>query len=76
MSDPTKNGYVNTMQTDFCGYFKAVKVQVQVLWVMTSCSYVVGCHRFDEPYCLRLQGVVLRYDAIVSEILAASILWV
>jgi hypothetical protein len=35
--------------------FTAVKIQVQVLWVVTLCSLVAGYQRFRGPYCLHLQ---------------------
>jgi hypothetical protein len=36
--------------------FKVVKIQVEVLWVVTPCSDVVGYQRFEGPCCLHLQG--------------------
>jgi hypothetical protein len=34
----------------------AVKIQVEVLWVVTSCSVEVGYQRFGGPCCHHLQG--------------------
>jgi hypothetical protein len=36
----------------------AVMFQVEVLWVVTPYSVVVGYHRFRCPFCLHLQGEV------------------
>jgi len=30
--------------------------QIEVFWVVTPCSDVVGYQRFRDPYCLHLQG--------------------
>jgi len=38
--------------------FAVVKIQVEVFWVVTSCSDVVRYHRFGGFYCLHLQGEV------------------
>jgi len=38
--------------------FTAVKIQVEVFWVVTSCSVVVGYQRFGEPCCLHLEDKV------------------
>jgi hypothetical protein len=35
--------------------FTAVMRQVEVFWAVTSCSVVVGYHRFGGPCCLHLQ---------------------
>jgi hypothetical protein len=40
--------------------FTAVMFQVDVFWVMTLCSVVVGYQRFGGPCCLHLQGEVDR----------------
>jgi hypothetical protein len=34
----------------------AVKIQVEIFWVMTLCSVVVEYECFRGPYCLYLQG--------------------
>jgi len=34
--------------------FAAVKIQVEVFWVVTPCSVVVGNQRFGCPCCLHL----------------------
>jgi hypothetical protein len=36
--------------------FTAVKMQVEVFWVVTSRSVVVGYQRFGGPCCLHLHG--------------------
>jgi len=33
----------------------AKEIQIGVMWVVTSCSDVVGCRRFEGPCCLHLQ---------------------
>jgi len=38
--------------------FMAVKIQVEVLWVVTPCSVVVGYHCFRGPCCHHLQSEV------------------
>jgi hypothetical protein len=38
--------------------FTVTKIRVEVFWVMTPCSDVVGYRRFGGPYCLYLQGEV------------------
>jgi hypothetical protein len=38
------------------GVFTAEKIQVEVFWVMTPCSVVVGYRRFGGPRCLHLRG--------------------
>jgi hypothetical protein len=35
--------------------FMAVKIQVQVIWVVTPHSFVVGYQHFGGIYCLHLQ---------------------
>jgi hypothetical protein len=41
---------------DFASFeaFTAVTFQVEVVWVVTPCSVVVGYHRFRGPRCLYL----------------------
>jgi len=34
-----------------------VKIQVEVFWVVTPCSVVVGHQRFAGPCCVRLHPV-------------------
>jgi len=34
----------------------AIKIQVVVLWIMTSCSIALGYQCFGGPCCLHLQG--------------------
>jgi hypothetical protein len=36
--------------------YMEVKIQVEFLWVVTLCSFVVGYQRFGGPWCLHLQG--------------------
>jgi hypothetical protein len=38
--------------------FTTVKILVEVFWVVTPCSVVVGYQRFGGPFCLHLQGEV------------------
>jgi hypothetical protein len=38
--------------------FMAIKIQVAVFWIVTSCRDVVRYERFGEPYCRHLQGGV------------------
>jgi hypothetical protein len=38
--------------------YTAVKVQVEVFWVVIPCSTAVGYQRFGRPCCLHLQGEV------------------
>jgi hypothetical protein len=47
------------------GAFTAAVFQVEVFWVVTPCSVVVGYQRFGGTCCLRLQGdkTVWRQDA-------------
>jgi hypothetical protein len=40
--------------------FTAVKIQVEVFWVVTPCSVVVGGQHFGEPCCLLLQTETWR----------------
>jgi len=32
-----------------------VKIQVEVFWVVTPCSVVVGYRRFGGPYCMKMR---------------------
>jgi hypothetical protein len=41
--------------------FTAMKVQVEVFWVMTPCSVAVGCQRFGGTCCLHVHGEDLKY---------------
>jgi len=43
--------------------------QVDILWVVTPCSFVVGYQRFRGPCCLHLQGEVKMEAAWTSETL-------
>jgi hypothetical protein len=38
--------------------FTALKIQVEVFWVVMPYSVVVGHQHFREPCCLHLQGEV------------------
>jgi hypothetical protein len=49
---------VSSFEISRCEVFTAVKIHVQVFWVVTLCS-VVGYHCFGGPYCLHLEGEVL-----------------
>jgi hypothetical protein len=42
----------------WCKIFTAVKIQVDVIWVVTPCSVMVHYQRFGGPCCLHLQGEV------------------
>jgi len=42
--------------------FTAMKIQVEVFWVVTSYSVIVGYQRFKGPYCLHLQGLGRRHN--------------
>jgi len=46
--------------------FTAVKILVEVFWVVTSFSVVVGYQRFRGPCCLPLQCANLQEDHAVS----------
>jgi hypothetical protein len=41
-----------------CETFTTVKIQVEVFWVTTLCSVVVGYQRFRGPCCLHLHGIL------------------
>jgi hypothetical protein len=36
----------------------AVKIQVEVFWVVTPCGVVVGYQHFKVPYCLRFHFIM------------------
>jgi len=36
--------------------FTTVKIQVEVFWVVSPCSVVIGYQRFGDPWYLHLQG--------------------
>jgi hypothetical protein len=36
--------------------FAAVKIQVEIFWIVTPRSVVVGYQRFERPFCHHLQG--------------------
>jgi hypothetical protein len=40
--------------------FTVVKIQVDVVCVVTPCSVAVGYQRFGEPCCFHLQGEMLQ----------------
>jgi hypothetical protein len=42
--------------------FTAVKIQVEVLWVVEQYSVVLGYQFFEEPCCLHLQGEAVRFS--------------
>jgi hypothetical protein len=42
-------GYIRKFEV-----FMAAKIQVEVFWVVTPCSVVVGYQRFRGPCCLHL----------------------
>jgi len=41
-------------------FFTAVKIQFEVLWVVTPCSVVVGYRRFGRPCCLHVQCITAQ----------------
>jgi len=41
-------------------------IQFMVFWIVTSCSVVVGFHRFGGRCCLYLQGSVSQWGKQVS----------
>jgi len=43
--------------------FMAVKIQVEVFWVVMPCSVVVGHRRFGGPCCLHLQVLVNYHNS-------------
>jgi hypothetical protein len=43
-------------------FLTAVKIQVEVVWVVTPCKVVVGYQRFRGPCCLHLQGEVNTHE--------------
>jgi hypothetical protein len=47
-----------------------VKIQVEVFWVVTPCSVVVGYQCFGEPFCLHVQGEV-TYEGDTTAMAAA-----
>jgi len=44
----------NTFRFAAFEVFTAVKIQVEVFWVVTPCSVVVGYRRFRGPCCVHL----------------------
>jgi hypothetical protein len=46
--------------------FTAVMIEVEMPWVVTPCSAVVGYQRFRAPCCLHLQGEVKMETARCS----------
>jgi len=38
--------------------FTVVKIHIEVFWIVTSCSVVVGYQNFGGPCCLHLQDEV------------------
>jgi hypothetical protein len=42
--------------------FVAAKIQVEVFWVVTPCSVMVGYRRFERCCCLHLQDILLAQD--------------
>jgi len=43
-----------------------VMFQVEVFWVVTPCSEVVGYQRFRGPCCIHLQGEVKRWYPTIT----------
>jgi hypothetical protein len=46
--------------------FTAAMFQVEVLWVVTPCSVVVGYQRFRDQCCLHLQGEGRRQRGLLK----------
>jgi hypothetical protein len=46
----------------------AVMFQVQVFWIVTPCSVVVGYQRFGEPCCLHLQVMTPTFQRSMLEV--------
>jgi len=57
-----KYSFVRLMETEFLvcrlEVFAVVKLQVEVFWLITPCSFAVGKQRFGGPCCPHLQGEV------------------
>jgi hypothetical protein len=51
--------------------FTAVKIQIEVFWVVTPCSVVLGYRRFGGPYCLHLQGIPI----LVTHVQVCLLMW-
>jgi hypothetical protein len=58
-------GRVNKTLCEIWG-FKEIMIQFMVFWIVTSCSVVVGFHRFGGRCCLYLQGSVSQWGKQVS----------
>jgi hypothetical protein len=56
----TKKEEASTLMDASFEAFTGVMFQVEVFWVVTPCSVVVGYQNFRSPWCLHLQGEV--YD--------------
>jgi len=55
-----------------------MSVQVEVFWVVTPCSVVVGHRRFGGPCCLRNVGILLQHYTASQPRgprLVSSLLW-
>jgi hypothetical protein len=58
--------------------FTPVKIQVEVFWVVTLCSNMVGYHLFRGPCCFHLKGEVYHlqhYMALQSEDGGSKVPW-
>jgi len=51
--------------------FRAIKIQVAVFWVVTSCNFVLRYQRFGGNWCLHLQNEVKMEAAWTSETLVS-----
>jgi len=43
-----------------------MKIQVEVFWIVTPCTLVVGYQRFGDPCCLHFHGEARTYETLVS----------
>jgi hypothetical protein len=54
--EPTKQWSQSLKLFFFCFVFTALKMQIEVFWIVTPCSVVVGYQRLGGPYCHNLEG--------------------
>jgi len=47
-----------------------MKIQVEVLWILTQCSYVVGYRRFGVPCCVNMEVECLPETSVSYHITA------
>jgi hypothetical protein len=51
--DPLRTIYINTARFEA---FTTMKIQVEVLWIVTPCGVMIGHQSFGGPCCSHLQG--------------------